>query len=276
LLVLPLVDTLDSAANLLISPDANLHYIPFHALLDMSSSPSYLLERFTISYVPSATLLSLNAQRESNHEELLLVGYGGDHLLQINEEMAVLGEIFPNAKQLTGERATAERVVETAPNCRLLHLASHARFRPDNVLLSSFALADRQLTLAEISRLRLGAELVTLSGCETGRGRVHGADLVGLASGFLGAGARSLLVSLWRVDDTITALLMSSFYHALCKGSGRAAALREAQLELLSRGRSEPTEYGLCRHPAYWAPFILLGAWDALELNNEEGEIVNA
>ena len=105
---------------------------------------------------------------------------------------------------------------------------------------------------------------MTLSGCETGRGRLHGADMIGLASGFLAAGARSLLVSLWRVDDRATAGLMRVFYQALRAGRGRAAALREAQLALLNSGRTHTDAIGLYRHPAYWAPFILLGAWGVL------------
>jgi CHAT domain-containing protein len=131
-------------------------------------------------------------------------------------------------------------------------------------MLSSLSLADRRLTLAEVARLRLGADLVALSGCETGRGRLYGADLISLAGGFLGAGARSLLVSLWRVDDATTARLMSGFYRALRRGEGRAAALRTAQLGLLALGRERPIEYDAYRHPAYWAPFVLVGEWRRL------------
>ena len=114
------------------------------------------------------------------------------------------------------------------------------------------------MTLAEIGRLQLDADLVTLSGCETGAGKLYGADLISLACGFLGAGARSLLVTLWRVDDEAIALQVGAFYRALQGGEGRAAALQRAQLDFLALGREGP-EFGVYRHPAYWAPFVLLG-----------------
>lgn len=266
-LVRPLIDVLTSVRTVLIAPDGPLYYVPFHALLNTHTSPAtYLLERYTVSYVPSATALALSARGGRAGAGMLLVGYSGEHLAHVDAEIALLEELFPQARVLTGVQARARQVTEAAPDYRLIHIASHARFRMDNVLLSAFTLADRRLTLAEITRLRLEAELVTLSGCETGRGRLHGADMIGLASGFLAAGARSLLVSLWRVDDRATASLMRGFYQALRTGKGRAAALREAQLALLNSGRTDSDTPGLYRHPAYWAPFVLVGAWGALPL----------
>ena len=93
---------------------------------------------------------------------------------------------------------------------------------------------------------------VTLSACETGLSAVApGEDLVGLARGFLLAGAPSLLVSLWVVDDAATADLMATFYRELLAGARPAAALRHAQLEQM-RQRA---------HPFFWAPFCLIGRW---------------
>ncbi len=121
-------------------------------------------------------------------------------------------------------------------------------------MASGLKLADRWLTVRDIYSLRLRADLVTLSGCETGRNLITAGDeLVGLLRGFFAAGARSALVSLWRVNDESTTNLMADFYrlwHA--ESSDRmplAAALREAQLTL-RRQRA---------HPAFWAPFILVG-----------------
>jgi tetratricopeptide (TPR) repeat protein len=261
LLIRPLAACLPSGAPLVISPDGPLHYVPFHALRD---DTAYLVEHRVVSYVPSATVLDLCARHVTTGQGMLVMGYGGDRLAQVNAEAEALTGLFPGADLLSEAGATAERLLTDAPRYCILHLAAHARFRADNVMLSSLSLADRRLTLAEIARLRLGADLVTLSGCETGRGRLYGADLISLACGFLGAGARSLLVSLWRVDDATTARLMSAFYRALQGGKGRAEALRTAQLELLALGRERPAEYGAYRHPAYWAPFVLIGEWDRL------------
>jgi len=261
LLIRPLAAHLPAGAPLVISPDGPLHYVPFHALRD---DAAYLIERHSVSYTPSATVLDLCARHTATGQGMLVIGYGGDRLAQVTAEVKALTGLFPRAHLLSEAEATAERLLADAPRYRILHLATHARFRADNCMLSSLALADRRLALAEIARLRLGADLVTLSGCETGRGRLYGADLISLACGFLGAGARSLLVSLWRVDDATTARLMSAFYRALRNDEGRAEALRTAQLELLNLGREQPAEYGAWRHPAYWSPFILIGEWGRL------------
>jgi tetratricopeptide (TPR) repeat protein len=261
LLFRPLVADLPPDALLIVSPDGPLHYVPFHALHD---GTAYLVERRVLSYTPSATVLDLCAWRTATGQGMLVTGYSGERLAQVNAEVEALSGLFPAADLLREAEATAERLLACAPHYRVLHLAAHACFRADNTMLSSLSLADRRLTLAEIARLRLGAELVALSGCETGRGRLYGADLLSLACGFLGAGARSLLVSLWRVDDATTAQLMRGFYQALKRGEGRAAALRTAQLELLALGREQPADFGAYRHPAYWAPFILIGEWGRL------------
>jgi CHAT domain-containing protein len=106
----------------------------------------------------------------------------------------------------------------------------------------------------EIYRLRVNAELVTLSGCETGLGRQLGGEgIVGLTRAFMYAGAPSVLVSLWKVADESTAELMKAFYTQLRRGASRDVALQQAMVQL----QRDP-EYS---HPYYWAPFILVGDW---------------
>jgi CHAT domain-containing protein len=106
----------------------------------------------------------------------------------------------------------------------------------------------------DILNLRLGAELVTLSACETGVGRLErGEGVLGLARAFLAAGARSVVVSLWKVNDRSTALLMERFYRPLLgRGTPREQALAQAKRALLADRRT--------RSPFYWAPFVLVGA----------------
>ena len=105
--------------------------------------------------------------------------------------------------------------------------------------------------------MRLDADLVTLSACETGTGRALGGEgLVGLSRAFQFAGARSLLVSLWRVDDAATAALMRRFYTHLAGGAPKDEALRRAQRELM--GGAEGAE---AARPAHWAAFQLVGDW---------------
>lgn len=107
-------------------------------------------------------------------------------------------------------------------------------------------------------------QFLILSGCETGHGQLRGADLLSLAGGFLSAGASSLLVSLWHVEDTATAQLMTTFYRALLSGTAHATALQQAQLAMLAAGRQASDGQQMYSHPAYWAPFTLIGNWQPI------------
>ena len=246
--------------EVLVIPEGMLHYVPFHALYDRAApSPAYVIERHTVSYAPGATLWDWCRRLRLQGQDALLMGYGGSNLPQVATELATLRQRWPQATSLTGAAATTTAFHQHAPQSRLIHLAAHARFRADEVMLSAFTLADRPLTLLEISRLSLAAELVVLSGCETGHGRLHGNDLFSLATGFLGAGVRALLVTLWRVDDTVTAALMDRFYDEWAAGANPANALCQAQRWLLQESQQRPDLAG-CHHPAYWAPFAMLGA----------------
>jgi CHAT domain-containing protein len=118
-------------------------------------------------------------------------------------------------------------------------------------MFSSIKLADSYLALYDLYHMNLPAELLTLSGCVTGLNVVAGGDeLLGLTRGLLYAGAQSLLLSLWEVDDRSTSELMKEFYGFLMRGWRKADALRLAMLELRKR----------CPHPYYWAPFKLIGS----------------
>jgi CHAT domain-containing protein len=147
---------------------------------------------------------------------------------------------------------------------RIVHFATHSRIDPHLPALSGVLLSQvgkdgspRQglLSLEDIYNLRLGADLVVLSGCETALGReIRGEGLVGLTQGFFQGGATRVVASLWPVQDRATAELMSHFYRAMLRdGRSPAAALREAQLAL-SRDR----RWG---DPYYWAGFLLQGEW---------------
>ena len=132
----------------------------------------------------------------------------------------------------------------------MLHLACHGMFRSDNPMFSSLKLHDGWLTAADALSLDLEGALVTLSACESGRGSVVGGDeVLGLVRAFLGAGAATLVVSLWLALDETTASLMENWYGRVRGGEGQTAALRAAQLEVKERHL----------HPYYWAPFILVG-----------------
>jgi CHAT domain-containing protein len=151
---------------------------------------------------------------------------------------------------LADGRATTGAIGERAPGCGILHLACHGMFRGDNPMFSSLKLHDGWLTAAGVLGLDLGGALVTLSACESALNRVlAGDEIVGLTRGFLGAGAATLVASLWLVQDETTSWMMERWYARMRDGARWTTALHEAQLALKER---RP-------HPYYWAPFVLIG-----------------
>lgn len=235
----------------IIVPHGLLHYVPFHALVD---EQGYLLDRYEISYAPSAHTFSLCRQRSQQRQDrgttALIVGVPDANLPHIVDEVERVRSLIPGAQALIGEQASLEQFKRHAEHCRFLHLASHAIFRRDNPLFSALKLADSWLNFYDIFQLRLKAELVTLSACQTGVSQVcAGDELIGLMRGFMYAGAPSLIVSLWAVNDRSTAELMGLFYSYLNQGYSARSALREAQLAVRC---AYP-------HPYYWAPFVLMG-----------------
>jgi CHAT domain-containing protein len=149
-------------------------------------------------------------------------------------------------------------------NYAIVHFATHGLLNSNHPELSGIVLSlvdqngksqDGFLRLHEVYNLRLPAELVVLSACQTGLGKeVRGEGIVGLTRGFMYAGAARIVASLWKVNDAATAELMKRFYQRIfAKGLRPAAALREAQVEMWKDGR--------WRLPYYWAPFVIQGEW---------------
>lgn len=247
-LLTPIRSRLDTA-NLLVVPHGVLHYVPFHALFD---GAKYLVDDYTVSYAPSASVYSVCVKKNVTRTgSTLLMGIPDKKAPLIENEISSLREILPNAKTYMGASANEETLRSEGRRSLIVHIATHGQFRQDNPIFSSIRLGDSYLSLYDLYRLRLPAELVTLSGCATGLNVIAAGDeLIGLARGLLQAGARSLLLSLWDAHDASTTEFMRSFYRHLCRGSARAAAVREAMLEVRQR----------FPHPYQWAPFVLVGA----------------
>ncbi|TCJ18325.1 CHAT domain-containing protein [Rubrobacter taiwanensis] len=234
--------------RLAIIPHGLLHRVPFHALFD---GERYLLERFEISYAPSATVYALCQERvPQSTNRALALGLSDPSIPATMAEAKAVARIFPDSELLLDKEATIEAFKSSSAGRGVLHLACHGLFRSDNPMFSSLKLHDGWLTAADAMNLNLEGALVTLSACESGRNEVIGGDeILGLTRAFLGTGATTLVVSLWLVQDETTAELMQSWYGHLQEGLGRAEALRVAQLEIKAR---HP-------HPYYWAPFVLVG-----------------
>jgi CHAT domain-containing protein len=183
------------------------------------------------------------------------------------QEASNIQGLFPPQNVSLAIGADADYQQATDPrlaNYSLLHFATHGVFNSKQPALSGLLLSrvdlngkskDGFLQLADIFNLNLNADQVVLSACETGLGeQIKGEGMVGITRGFFYAGARRVLVSLWRVNDEATAELMSKFYNALIKQNlSPSLALRAAQQEVRRQSKWS--------HPYYWSAFVLQGEW---------------
>jgi CHAT domain-containing protein/predicted negative regulator of RcsB-dependent stress response len=246
-LVAPLVGKL-RGRHLVVVPHGVLHYLPFHALSDGNR---YLIDRFTFSYAPSASIHTIcHMKHVSSIGPSLLLGVHDRRAPWIRQEILSVSEVLPDPQVLLGRNANANMLRKMGASSRFIHLATHCVFRRDNPLFSSLRLADSYLNIYDLYQLKLPAELLTLSGCGTGLSAVAAGDeLLGLIRGLLATGTQSLLLTLWDVHDQSTAHFMEYFYSKFQKHGDKGLALREAMLDLR---RTHP-------HPYYWAPFALIG-----------------
>lgn len=243
--------------RLVLVPHGPLHYLAFTALHD---GEGWLTRKHTLRVLPSANVDALLRAGTSGGSGAALIlanpdtGHVENDLKHAELEAQAIAGLLPNARLLARRAASETALRGQAGKADVIHLASHGKFRTADPLQSYLLLApdaanDGVLSVDEIYGLRLDADLVALSACETGLGQGSpGDDLVGFVRGFFYSGARSLLASYWSVDDAATADLMRAFYANL-KLLGKAEALRQAQLEV-ARTRPEPF---------YWAGFYLAG-----------------
>ena len=246
-LVAPFIREIRSP-HIVIVPHGALHFLPFHAFYD---GQKYLMDEYEFSYAPSASVMKYCFEEvEIASKSPLLVGVPDENAPLIGEEIGRLNRVFPDARVLYDAEATRAAFIEKSTASSFLHIATHATFRHDNPMFSSFKLADGWFTALDLFSIVCETNMVTLSGCQSGVSEVTGADdLLGFMRGFLYAGARSLLLSLWNVNDESTAALMAHFYQEWQKGATKSSALRSAMLSVRDQ---HP-------HPFYWAPFLLVG-----------------
>ena len=256
---------LEGIDTLYLVPHGILHYLPF-ALLPrvVGDTQRLLVEDFVLAYLPSAAGLVKQRPGRVSEATLLALAPGRSGLEHAQQEVRSISRFFPRSHLIfEGPRATEASFKAESGSFSVLHLATHGQFNKLNPLLSWLVLEpggteDGRLEVHEVLALRLAADLITLSACETALGSGYfaevpaGDDFVGLTRAFLFAGSASVLASLWEVNDRSTLDLMEIFYRRLREGN-KAAPLATAQREMLRSG-------GRYAHPYFWAPFTLVGA----------------
>ena len=191
-------------------------------------------------------------------------GFSLARLPYTRDEVLAIGKLFPVSQRqvFLGADAREEAVKsEKLDSYRFIHFASHGFLDErmpgrSGILLSRAPQSadDGILQMGEIMRLKMNADLVTLSACSTGLGKlVNGEGILGLTRAFFYAGSRNVVVSLWNVNDSATATLMESFYRGLNKGLPKNEAMRQARLTLIHSTQAA------WQHPYFWAAFVIEG-----------------
>jgi len=260
----PFFDKLSLYDRLYISADGALSLLPFEALV---CDGKYLIERSQVAYVPSLQLLTGVSKTSTPAQPRLLIiadPMPSDKLRPLPyslKEAQWISDLFPadHCQILAGKDAA--RSILMSPEISqydFIHFATHSTVNRDDPLRSRIWLspdtsADSSdyLSLRDVTRLSLPADLIVLSSCESGGGRFQlGEGIEGFVRGFMSAGCRNVVVSLWDVEDFASAIFMKEFYRNL--RLGYASALRQAKLSMINSPRLR------LRHPFYWAPFVVV------------------
>lgn len=298
-LIKPFEDMLANYANLIIVPDGALAYLPFEAL---SKGDQYLIENFRIKYMPSLTSLTLLEEPKPIDRKKLLAVAGSQFsegnsrsvktnslpslpstLIEVDSIAAHFNQVSMLKNNEVSERAFKNLLKEN--QYRYIHLATHGVIDENRPGRSGLALStegeitasskeDGMLRSSEIFGLKISSDMVVLSACNTGLGKVvEGEGMLGMQRSFFYAGTSTVVVSLWNVYDRSTASFMNTFYKALLQNKSeeswmdnmlrwigwdesmpfgqKAAAMHKAKLEMI--------KHPLFNHPIYWAPFIVVG-----------------
>ena len=255
--------------ELIIVPDRSSFLIPYVALVDQNSR--YLSETMRIRLAPSLRSLRLLAEYpEDRHSTsgALLVGNPWVETVRIEgdkfkplpgaeKEVQMIGQIL-NIQPLTGRNATKDQVLRRLKSVSLVHIAAHGCPENGEIILSpNLADAKRpkeedfRLTMRDVLDAQLRAKLVVLSCCFSARGKIKAEGVVGIARAFLGAGARSVIASLWALDDEETLEFMRHFYQHLVAGQSASKSLHHAMERIRETQKFKAVKY--------WAPFVLIG-----------------
>ena len=280
LIIAPIAD-LVHGNDLILVPEGPLCLVPYAAL--MTPKQEYLCESLKIRLIPSLTTLKLITDCPADFHSrtgALLVGdpyleevlYKGRKLCELpyaKKEVEMIGRILGTAP-LIGKMATKGEVLKRLSTVALVHIAAHGKMDTGEIILAPNPAEESHhpeekdflLTMADVLEAKLRARLVVLSCCHSAHGEIKAEGVVGISRAFLGAGARSVLVSLWGINDEATFRFMKHFYKELVKGRRVSEALNQAM-----KCMRESEEFGEVK---YWAPFVLIGDDVTLELNGTD------
>lgn len=280
----PIRDRLGNVEHLTIIPHSLIHKLPIHAL-QIDDKP--LIDRYSVSYSPSASILRYSMKKTSNGTgKSMVIGNPTLDLIYAEREAARIAEILGNDAFLR-EDASRSKVLSGMPDKDIITFACHASFLGGKQALSSYIKLSGKdrLTARDILKVKAAADLVVLSACESGQSEeMPGDEMFGLVRSFLFSGVKSVMASLWPVDDLATYITMSKFFENYwLKKHTKSDSLRKAQAYLkemtmeeaqeISKGmpelarnvrpevperRNNDTVYS---HPYYWSPFIIIGDW---------------
>ena len=270
LIITPVADLL-TEPEIVIVPERSLYRVPFSALRDKSDG-RYISETHRIRIVPSLTTLKLIQDCPADfHSETgaVVVGdpkvgkvyYMGDERTFVplhcaRKEAEMIGELL-GVQPLLGERAKKQEVLQAMTSVSLIHIAAHGNAERGEIALSPSLATntipeeeDYLLRISDVSQVKLRAKLVVLSCCHSGRGEIKAEGVIGIARAFLASGARSVLVTLWAIEDEATEKFMRRFYRHLVDGDSVSECLHQAMKWLRSNGFPKVSQ---------WAPFMLIG-----------------
>jgi CHAT domain-containing protein len=288
----PIIKDIPVESKLIFSLPPELVFVPFEFLVTEfkeDDSPfyydnkKYLIDKYAISYSPSASIYILQKKmKQTNEDKVLLVGdpqisdkdfalsYRGGlleddsfnarnivlfPLKYSKEEIQNVNSLFSNGLTLLSDDATEQKFKENASQSSIIHLSTHS-FLHKNQPLIIFSLdknkkEDGYLESGEILQLKLNSDLVVLSSCRSGLGEIDEAEgVIGMQKAFFEAGAKSVVVSLWDVNDKYTSLFMQSFYKYISDGFDKSEALRKAKIFF---------KQNYSANPYYWSAFVLSG-----------------
>jgi CHAT domain-containing protein len=298
--------------NIIIIPDGNILNLPFDILVDEAREkelfsvldpPLYnnnlLVKKYNFCYLPSANLIK-SFHKTGRADNVLLVaspkfkneykigpkllrrtGWSFDPLLYSIAEVQSIKGLFEDYEILTGENATKEEVLARVGSSNIIHFATHAFVDSAFDLFSGLVLTNSGDSLDtgfllgyEIDKLKLNSDLVTLSACESGRGKIVSSEgVMGLPRLFFGAGANSVLMTMWKIDDKQSAKFMPMFYKNIVQNKmSKMEALGETKRAFLAQGSMQNGMY--YSYPFYWAAFNLYGDGGTQQISRNSFSLV--